>query len=299
MLDNEVVLEHDTLQKVYTKLVGALNEVQIQQIQVPTYLYCGMENLTTLVLVKWKLVLLWWNMMTLNFFDWSLNNSSAYFWLCDDILKCSMLKLAIEWALEKSPHYVLAHKLFDEDHGILKHQLVGFESSYSEKNVLTAFHLESFVTFYTDSVFNTLVTCSLTTRHHILSNMQDWLLQLLQLMQFLKTGSFSLNLTNIVLGSEVMINQDSINGYMGFGFDMSHFNEDGLDDVNTFGTCKPIRIVQYRDSYTWSKYPQRVFPINFLNDFSERMISEMNNFDALFRQTWLCPKPKASKDYSN
>jgi hypothetical protein len=52
MLDNEVVLEHDTLQKVYTKLVGALNEVQIQQIQVPTYLYCGMENLTTLVLVK-------------------------------------------------------------------------------------------------------------------------------------------------------------------------------------------------------------------------------------------------------
>jgi hypothetical protein len=193
----------------------------------------------------------------------------------------------------------LAHKLFDEDHGILKHQLVGFESSYSEKNVLTAFHLESFVTFYTDSVFNTLVTCSLTTRHHILSNMQDWLLQLLQLMQFLKTGSFSLNLTNIVLGSEVMINQDSINGYMGFGFDMSHFNEDGLDDVNTFGTCKPIRIVQYRDSYTWSKYPQRVFPINFLNDFSERMISEMNNFDALFRQTWLCPKPKASKDYSN
>ncbi len=31
MLDNEVLLEHDTLQKVNTKLIGALNEVQIQK----------------------------------------------------------------------------------------------------------------------------------------------------------------------------------------------------------------------------------------------------------------------------
>jgi hypothetical protein len=51
-----------------------------------------------------------------------------------------------------------------------------------------------------------------------------------------------------------------------------------------FGTCKPIRIVQYRDSFTWSKYSQRVFPIHFSNDFSETMISEMNNVDELFRQ---------------
>ncbi len=168
--------------------------------------------------------------MTLNFFDWSLNNSSAYFWSCDDILKCSVLKLTIERAIEKSPHYVLAPKLFNEHHGITKHQSVGFVSSYLEKNVLTAFHLESFVTFYTDSGSNSVVTCLLTTRHHILSNMQDWLLQLLQLMQFWTMGSFSLKLTNSVFGSEVMINQDSINGYMGLGFDMNHINEDGSDD---------------------------------------------------------------------
>ena len=93
--------------------------------------------------------------------------------------------------------------------------------------------------------------------------MQDQLLHLLQLMQFWKTESFSLKLTNTVLGSEVMINQDSINGYMGLGFDMNHINEDGSDDVYTFGTCKPIHIVQYRDSFTWSKYSQCVFPIHF------------------------------------
>ena len=51
-----------------------------------------------------------------------------------------------------------------------------------------------------------------------------------------------------------------------------------------FGTCKPIHIVQYRDSFTWSKYFQRVFPIHFSNDFSETTISEMNNVDELFRQ---------------
>jgi hypothetical protein len=31
MFDYEVFLEHDTLQKVYTKLIEALNEVQIQK----------------------------------------------------------------------------------------------------------------------------------------------------------------------------------------------------------------------------------------------------------------------------
>ena len=51
MFDNEVLLEHDTLQKVYTKLIEALNEVQIKK-QVQPYLYCGMENHTTLVLIK-------------------------------------------------------------------------------------------------------------------------------------------------------------------------------------------------------------------------------------------------------
>jgi hypothetical protein len=81
-----------------------------------------------------------------------------------------------------------------------------------------------------------------------------------------------------------MINQDSINGYMGLGFDMNHINEDGSDDVFLFGTCKPICIVQYRDSHTWSKYSQCVLPIDLLDDLSERMISEMNNGDELFRQ---------------
>jgi hypothetical protein len=97
-----------------------------------------------------------------------------------------MLKLAIECAIEKLPHYDLAGNLFNVDHAIVKHQFVGFVLSYTKSNVLTSFHPQSFVTFYMDSDSNTVVTCTLTTRHHILSNMQDCLMQLLQLMQILE-----------------------------------------------------------------------------------------------------------------
>ncbi len=94
-------------------------------------------------------------------------------------------------------------------------------------------------------------------------------------MQFWKTRLFSLSLTNTVIGSDVKINQDSIHGYMGLGFDMSNFNEDGSDDVYTIRISMPIHMVQYRDSFTWSKYSRCLFP----NDLS-RMTSKKNNVDS-------------------
>jgi hypothetical protein len=74
--------------------------------------------------------------------------------------------------------------------------------------------------------------------------MQDHLIQLLQLMQYWKNESFSLKLTNTIIGSDVKINQDSIHGYMGLGFYMSNFNEDGSGNVYTFGISMPIHIVR-------------------------------------------------------
>jgi hypothetical protein len=43
-------------------------------------------------------------------------------------------------------------------------------------------------------------------------------------------------------------------------------------------------MVQYRDSFTWSKYSRHLFPNDLPNDFSKMMISEMNNVDDLFHQ---------------
>jgi hypothetical protein len=44
MFDNEIVLEHDTLQKVYTKLIEALNEVQIKK-----------NRFNPIYIVEWKI----------------------------------------------------------------------------------------------------------------------------------------------------------------------------------------------------------------------------------------------------
>jgi hypothetical protein len=60
---------------------------------------------------------------------------------------------------------------------------------------------------------------------------------------------------------------------------MSTFNEVGSGDVYSIGISMPIRMVQYHDSFSWSKYCRCLFP----NDLS-RMILEMNNVNELFRQ---------------
>ncbi len=65
---------------------------------------------------------------------------------------------------------------------------------------------------------------------------------------------------------------------------MSYSNEDSSDDVYTFHISMPICMVQYRDSFTWSKYSRRLFPNELQNGFSKMMISEMNNADDLFCQ---------------
>ncbi len=80
--------------------------------------------------------------------------------------------------------------------------------------------------------------------------MQDSLMQLLQLMQFWKVESFAVSLTNKLIGSDIKINQDSIDGFEGLGFDISTFNEESLGDVYTIGISMPIRMVQYRDSFS-------------------------------------------------
>jgi hypothetical protein len=79
--------------------------------------------------------------------------------------------------------------------------------------------------------------------------MQDGLMQLLQLMQFWKVESFAVSLTYKVIGSDVKINHDSIDGYEVLGFDISTFNDNGSGDVYTIGTSMPICIVQYCNSF--------------------------------------------------
>ena len=67
-------------------------------------------------------------------------------------------------------------------------QFVGFVSSHTTANTLKCFHLHSFAVFhrhkgkspYEASKDSSIVTCLLTARDHILTNMQDRVLQMLQ-----------------------------------------------------------------------------------------------------------------------
>jgi hypothetical protein len=251
MFDDKVLLGEDTFKEVYTQVISGLNDVRVQKSINATLsaIWNGKSLNNFIGQVKASDVVV--ESDDIEFYDWSLHNSCAHFWSCDNIGKCPMPKHAIKRAIKKSPHYNLAGNLLNVDHGIQKHQFVGFVSSYTKSNVLTLFHLHSFVTFYKDSDSSTVVTCSLTTRHHILSNLQDCLMQLLQLMQFWKVESFSVSLTNKVIGSNFKINQDSIDGYEGLGFDISTFNEDGSGGVYTIGISMPIGMAKYQDSFSW------------------------------------------------
>ncbi len=111
-------------------------------------------------------------------------------------------KLAIKKAIQKSLNWNLSRKLFQDDSNDEKYQFVGFVSSHKKGALLKSFHIHSFVVFHSDLQKNTIVTCILTSQNHIVSNMQDPLLQLMQLIQYCHVYLFSTVITNEFIGKE-------------------------------------------------------------------------------------------------
>jgi hypothetical protein len=111
----------------------------------------------------------------------------------------------------------LSGSFFDKTNDIQEHQFVRFVSSDTTKSkVLISFHLHSFITFYTETQKKTIITCVLTTRHHIHSNMQDRLMRLVQLIQYAKNESLSMSVSNKVMN--VSITPKDLRAYEKFGF---------------------------------------------------------------------------------
>ncbi len=114
-----------------------------------------------------------WPLDDFELVDWTSTNNFARLWFCEDIHHSSIIKLAIKKAIIKSNNQNLSSKLFEDDSNNEKNQFVGFVSSHKKGTLLTSFHIHSFIVFHTDLQKNTIVTCILTSRNHILSNMQD------------------------------------------------------------------------------------------------------------------------------
>ncbi len=117
---------------------------------------------------------------------------------------------------EKSRNYDTQSSLFAiESEGLEQscNQFVGFVTSHKKGNVLVSFHIHRFAVFYTEEGPSTIVTCLLTARKHILLNMQDQILQIVQLIQYRISQLFSMTIRNDFIGEEVTLDENSVCGY--------------------------------------------------------------------------------------
>jgi hypothetical protein len=111
-----------------------------------------------------------WPLDDIELVDWTTTNKFARLWFYENIHHSSILKLAIKKEIQKSPNWIFSSRLFEDDSNDEKNQFVGF---VKKGTLLTSFHIHSFVVFHTDLQKNTIVTCILTSRNHIISNIQD------------------------------------------------------------------------------------------------------------------------------
>ncbi len=104
-----------------------------------------------------------------------------------------------------------------------------------------------FVVFHTINGQDTIVTCIVTARNHILSNMQDRVLQLMQLIQYMTYETFSTSITNHFIGVDVQLSKISLNGYESMGFDVRSLTQDRDQEQFTITTHLPIPLAIYAD----------------------------------------------------
>ena len=79
----------------------------------------------------------------------------------------------------------------------------------------------------------------------MMSNMQDQLLQLMQLIQYCHVSLFSTVITNKFIGEEFCLGQTSINGYEAIGFDVTQLTQDEEQRLFTIKTDVPIPMLVY------------------------------------------------------
>jgi hypothetical protein len=203
-----------------------------------------------------------WPLDEIELVDWTTTNKFARLWFCEDIHHSSILKLAIKKTIQNSPNWNFSSKLFQDDSNDGKNHLVGFVSSHKKGTLLTSFHIHSFVVFHTDLQKNTIVTCILTSQNHIMSNIQDCLLQLMQLIQYCHESSFSTVITNHFIGEEFYLSPNSQDGYAAMGFDVTQLTQDKDQSLFTIKTNRPIPMLVYGDSFQWAKYGHLILPSN-------------------------------------
>jgi hypothetical protein len=82
-----------------------------------------------------------------------------------------------------------------------------------------------------------------------MSNMQDHLLQIMQLIQYPHVSSFSTVITNHFIGEDFYFSQHSMDGYEAMGFVVTQLTQDVEQSLFTIKTNMPIPMLVYGDSF--------------------------------------------------
>ncbi len=92
--------------------------------------------------------------------------------------------------------------------------------------------------------------------------MQDWLLQIMQLIQYPHVSSFSTVITYEFIGEGFYLSQHSMDGYEAMGFDVTQATQDVEQSLFTIKTNMPIPMLVYGDAFQWAKYGYHILPSN-------------------------------------
>ncbi len=192
--------------------------------------------------------------------DWTSENKFARLWLCEDIHHSSFLNLSIERAIQKPTNANLSSKLFQDDSN--KKTLCWVCVFTQKGHTVDILSYSQLVVFHTDLQVNTIVMCILTARNHIMSNMQDHVLQVMQSIQYCHVSSFSTVITNHFIGDVFYLSQHSMDGYEAMGFDVTQSTQDEEQSLFKLKTNMPIPMLVYGDSFQWEKYGHHILPSN-------------------------------------
>ncbi len=118
------------------------------------------------------------------------------------------------------------------------------------------------VVFHTDLQKNTIKTCILTAQNQIVSNRQDCLLHIMQLIQYPHMSSFSTVIINHFIEEEFYLSQHSMDDYEAMGFDVTQVTQDMEQSLFTIMTNMPIPMLVYRDAFQWATYGHHILQSN-------------------------------------
>ncbi len=250
---------HANLQEIYTVLCKSVHDIRVKLATNDTIFGIDEnQSISDTTIAENRATSAVTNIDDIEFWDWAGRTRSHSLWYCNIISKSPVLKIAVAKGLRKSCHDNMVSAEFFEGITISKIQFMGFVSQHTKQGYLSCFHPVSFVLFRTDVYSSsTVIICTLTTRNHIQSNMQDRLLQLVQIYQYqAQKIKFLTIISNELVGVDITLNYSFCFGHNAMGFDtptvtLDHDYMDGYFGITTH--C-PIPVLQYGDSFTWAKY---------------------------------------------